>query len=84
MIAKAPEQSPGVLTWLGNRDLNLNLHDLCVALCLLLVLEGIGPFISPGGWRGMMQQLSQTDDRYIRIVGLVLMLLGTGLLYLIG
>jgi len=62
----------------------LNLHDLWVALCLLLVLEGIGPFISPGGWRGMMQQLSQTDDRYIRIVGLVLMLLGTGLLYLIG
>ncbi|MEC7369250.1 MAG: DUF2065 domain-containing protein [Pseudomonadota bacterium] len=62
----------------------MNLHDLWVALCLLLVLEGIGPFISPGGWRGMMQQLSQTDDRYIRIVGLVLMLLGTGLLYLIG
>ena len=62
----------------------MNLHDLWVALCLLLVLEGIGPFISPGGWRGMMQQLNQTDDRYIRIVGLVLMLLGTGLLYLIG
>ncbi|HIG61047.1 MAG TPA: DUF2065 domain-containing protein [Gammaproteobacteria bacterium] len=60
------------------------MHDLWVALCLVLVLEGIGPFISPGGWRGMMQQLGQTDDRYIRIVGLVLMLLGTGLLYLIG
>ncbi|MDE0758683.1 MAG: DUF2065 domain-containing protein [Pseudomonadales bacterium] len=60
------------------------MHDLWVALCLLLVLEGIGPFISPRGWRGLMQQLSQTDDRYIRIVGLLLMLLGTGLLYVIG
>ncbi|MBT3426489.1 MAG: DUF2065 domain-containing protein [Gammaproteobacteria bacterium] len=44
----------------------------------------MGPFISPGGWRGMMAQLSQADDRVIRILGLVLMLLGTFLLYVIA
>jgi len=62
----------------------LQLHDLWVALCLLLVLEGMGPFISPGGWRNMMAQLSQADDRILRIMGLALMLLGTFLLYVIG
>mgnify|MGYP006425610303 FL=1 len=62
----------------------MQLHDLWVALCLVLVLEGMGPFISPGGWRGMMAQLSQADDRVIRILGLVLMLLGTFFLYVIA
>jgi hypothetical protein len=62
----------------------MQLHDLWVALCLVLVLEGMGPFISPGGWRSMMTQLSQTDEGFIRIVGLVLMLLGTFLLYMIA
>lgn len=62
----------------------MQLHDLWVALCLLLVLEGMGPFISPGGWRNMMAQLSQADDRILRIMGLALMLLGTFLLYVIG
>ena len=62
----------------------MQLHDLWVALCLLLVLEGMVPFISPGGWRNMMAQLSQADDRILRIMGLALMLLGTFLLYVIG
>ncbi len=62
----------------------MQLHDLWVALCLLLVLEGMGPFISPGGWRNMMAQLSQADDRILRIMGLALMLLGTFVLYVIG
>jgi len=53
------------------------------AFCLMLVLEGIMPFISPGRWRHMAQMLSQVDDRTMRIIGLISMLVGAGLLFLI-
>lgn len=59
-------------------------HDLGVALCLLLVIEGIVPFLYPGRWKEMVAVLAELDDRTMRIVGLVSMLSGTGLLYLIN
>ena len=58
-------------------------HDLLVALCLVLVIEGIVPFLYPRRWREMVMLLAEVDDRTMRIVGLMSMLLGTGLLYLI-
>ena len=59
-------------------------HDLGIALCLVLVLEGILPFLYPRRWREMVMMLSETNDRTMRIAGLASMLLGTGLLYLIN
>lgn len=59
-------------------------HDLGVALCLVLVIEGIVPFLYPKRWREMVMTLSQVDDNTMRIVGLMSMLFGTGLLYLIN
>ncbi|MEZ0122863.1 MAG: DUF2065 domain-containing protein [Candidatus Reddybacter sp.] len=58
-------------------------QDLLAALCLVLVIEGIMPFLAPSGWRTMMLTLVQTDDKHIRILGLVSMLLGAGLLFLV-
>ena len=58
-------------------------HDLLVALCLVLVIEGVVPFLYPRRWREMVMMLAEVDDRTMRIVGLMSMLLGTGLLYLI-
>ena len=58
-------------------------QDLLAALCLVLVIEGIMPFLAPASWRNMMLALSQTDDKTIRILGLVSMLLGAGLLFLV-
>ena len=59
-------------------------HDLGVALCLVLVIEGIIPFLYPRRWREMVIMLAEVDDRTMRVVGLISMLLGTGLLYLIN
>jgi uncharacterized protein YjeT (DUF2065 family) len=59
-------------------------HDLGIALCLVLVIEGIVPFLYPRRWKEMVALLAQVDDRTMRIVGLVSMLSGTGLLYLIN
>ena len=59
-------------------------HELGVALCLVLIIEGILPFLYPKRWREMAMMLSEIDDNTMRIAGLVSMLLGTGLLYLIN
>lgn len=59
-------------------------HDLGVALCLVLVIEGIVPFLYPRRWREMVSMLAEVDDTTMRITGLISMLLGTGLLYLIN
>ena len=59
-------------------------HDLGVALCLVLVIEGVIPFLYPRRWREMVMMLAEVDDRTMRVVGLISMLLGTGLLYLIN
>lgn len=46
------------------------------ALGLLLVFEGILPFLSPHFWRKMMQQMVAQNDRILRVIGLVSMLVG--------
>lgn len=56
-------------------------HDLLVAISLLLVLEGLLPFVSPRGWREAIVAVARLPDRQIRIVGLCSMLAGTLLLY---
>lgn len=56
-------------------------QELGIAFCLLLVLEGILPFLSPRRWREAVVSLAQLEDRQLRLIGLGSMLLGTGLLY---
>lgn len=58
-------------------------HDLLAAFGLMLVLEGILPFLNPGGVRQALLQMAQMNDRVLRIVGLGSMLLGVILLYFI-
>jgi uncharacterized protein len=53
------------------------------SLCLVLIFEGMAPFISPQGWRRMMMTLASVKDEHLRIYGLASMLLGVALLYLL-
>ncbi|MGK0498626.1 MAG: hypothetical protein ACJAYG_000257 [Oceanicoccus sp.] len=59
-------------------------QNLLIALCLVLVLEGIMPFVNPKSWRQTIVTIAQLDDRALRIMGLVSMLIGVGLLYLVN
>jgi len=59
-------------------------HELAIAFCLMLVIEGILPFISPGRWRKMLLVLDQIDDNTMRMIGLGSMLTGTVLLLMIN
>lgn len=56
-------------------------HDLLVALALMLIIEGIWPFLSPASFRRVLALIALEGERSLRISGLVTMLLGLGLLY---
>jgi len=50
------------------------------ALALMLVLEGLFPFLSPGSWRNTFARLMQLRDGQLRFFGLVSIAIGVGLL----
>ncbi|KQU91104.1 hypothetical protein ASC78_19180 [Variovorax sp. Root318D1] len=54
------------------------------ALALVLVIEGILPFVSPGGWRRGFTQLMQLRDGQLRFFGLCCILVGLLLLWVLG
>ncbi|AQQ66464.1 hypothetical protein Mag101_01485 [Microbulbifer agarilyticus] len=56
--------------------------ELVRAIGLVLIIEGILPFLYPKRWRALVQQLASVDNRSLRTAGLVCMLAGTALLML--
>jgi hypothetical protein len=50
------------------------------ALALMLVFEGLLPFLSPGAWRRVFEQAMKLSDGQIRFIGLSSMLVGLLLL----
>lgn len=57
-------------------------QHLGISIGLLLVLEGLVPFLYPERWRKLVQQLAIVDNRAMRIAGFSSMALGVALLYL--
>ena len=51
-----------------------------MALALMLVLEGVMPFLAPGLWRDTFRKITQMSDGQIRFVGLSSMIVGLLLL----
>jgi len=50
------------------------------ALALMLVIEGLLPFLSPGRWRAMFEAATRLSDGQIRFIGLSSMVIGLVLL----
>ena len=61
----------------------MNWGDLLSALALVMVIEGIVPFVSPQSMRRMLESVSRIDDRVLRFTGLVSMISGVILLYVV-
>lgn len=57
--------------------------ELLRAVALVMVIEGILPFVAPVRWRQMMLSVMQLDSRAIRAIGLLSMLAGLLLLNLV-
>jgi uncharacterized protein YjeT (DUF2065 family) len=53
---------------------------LIAAVALMLVIEGLLPFLSPGTWRQVFTRAVQMTDGQLRFVGLASMLSGLLLL----
>jgi len=53
---------------------------LLMAFALMLILEGVLPFLAPALWRDTFRRITQMSDGQIRFVGLSSMLVGVLLL----
>lgn len=56
---------------------------LLTAFALMLVIEGVLPFLMPGLWRQTFRKLTEMSDGQIRFIGLTSMLAGLLLLYIV-
>ncbi|MEZ5609858.1 MAG: DUF2065 domain-containing protein [Rhodocyclaceae bacterium] len=53
---------------------------LMTAFALMLLIEGVLPFVSPARWRELFRKAVQLEDGQIRFIGLSSMLIGLILL----
>lgn len=59
------------------------MSDLWAAVALLMVFEGILPFLNPEAMRRNMRALCDLDDQTLRVIGFASMMAGLLLLYLV-
>jgi len=55
---------------------------LLAAFGLMLVIEGLMPFLAPAAWRDMFRRVMTFTDGQLRFAGLVAMLCGAALVAL--
>jgi uncharacterized protein YjeT (DUF2065 family) len=60
----------------------LDSNTFWLALALVLVIEGLFPFLSPSGWRRTFRQLLELQDGQVRFFGLCSILAGLAMLWL--
>ena len=59
------------------------IKSLLAAFGLVLVIEGIIPFIAPERWRQTILYLAKQKNSFIRRLGLILMLIGLMVVFLV-
>jgi uncharacterized protein YjeT (DUF2065 family) len=57
--------------------------EILTALALVFVIEGMLPFISPSRYRQMVVEMTRLSDSKIRSIGLVAMVAGLLLLFVV-
>lgn len=57
---------------------------LASAIALMLVFEGLLPFLSPDVWRRVFERAVKMTDAQIRLLGLSSLLIGVGILLFFG
>ena len=74
---------PGFLCFKAWKELDMG-QQLLIAFALVLIIEGILPFLNPKGMKQLMKTMSELDDQSLRISGFVSMILGLILLYIVN
>lgn len=57
------------------------MNSLLAAVGLVLVLEGLLPFLTPRLWRDTFRKLLELSDGQLRFMGLISMLIGLGIVF---
>ncbi|WP_122151454.1 DUF2065 domain-containing protein [Paraburkholderia sp.] len=57
--------------------------SLLLAIALMLIIEGMFPFVFPSAWRETFRKMSERPPQQIRIGGLIVMALGLILLFIV-
>ena len=57
-------------------------QELIIAFGLMLVLEGILPFLYPRRWQRMVETIAQMDPSAMRMAGLASMVIGLIIIYI--
>jgi hypothetical protein len=60
------------------------IHSLWVATALMLVIEGLMPFVNPSVFRRALYQMAEMSDQQLRMIGLFSMVAGVAFLYWIN
>jgi uncharacterized protein YjeT (DUF2065 family) len=60
------------------------LQLVVLAVALVLVIEGLLPFMNPGLWRRVFERAVQMTDGKIRMLGLTSLVIGVAVLLLFG
>ena len=58
-------------------------NDLFTAIALLLIFEGILPFLNPDRYRKMLEMMEKISNSQLRTMGLIVMVVGAVLLTLV-
>ena len=60
-----------------------SVQTFVTALALMLVFEGLLPFVSPASWRSVVRRIGVMTDGQIRFFGLASILVGLVLLFIL-
>jgi uncharacterized protein len=61
----------------------VNWTEILTAVALVLVIEGMLPFVRPGRYKQLVAQIVRLSDNQLRTVGLVSMIVGLLLLFVV-
>jgi uncharacterized protein YjeT (DUF2065 family) len=61
----------------------VNWTEILTAVALVLVIEGMLPFVRPGRYKQLVAQIVRLSDNQLRTVGLVSMIAGLLLLFVV-
>jgi uncharacterized protein YjeT (DUF2065 family) len=57
--------------------------SLLLAIALMLIIEGMFPFVFPSAWRETFRKIAERPSHQIRIGGLIVMVLGLILMFIV-
>ena len=57
--------------------------EILTAIALVLIIEGMLPFIGPGRYRQYVAQIVRLSDNQLRTIGLIVMITGLLVLFIV-